>query len=114
MNEAVSGAGELAALGFLGAVCWAISTLAAGGGALTFLPTASWLIEPQLIPPLLAIASDAERAAVRQLFAMVTCRWSRGGAKGSRKGARCGRERDALLPWRGASEHGSRWSRGAR
>lgn len=59
MNEAVSEAGELAALGFLGAVCWAISTLAAGGGALTFLPTASWLIEPQLIPPLLAIASLA-------------------------------------------------------
>ena len=59
MNGAVSQAGELVALGLLGALCWAISTLAAGGGALTFLPTASWLIEPQLIPPILAIASLA-------------------------------------------------------
>jgi len=55
----MTGGLELLGLGVLGAVCWMISTLAAGGGALTFLPTASWLIEPKLIPPILAIASLA-------------------------------------------------------
>lgn len=50
---------DLALLAALGAVCWMISTLAAGGGALTFLPAASWILEPRSIPPILAIASVA-------------------------------------------------------
>ena len=50
---------DLALLAGLGALCWMISTLAAGGGALTFLPAASWLLDPRSIPPILAIASVA-------------------------------------------------------
>ena len=50
---------ELLILALLGAVCWTISTLAAGGGALTFLPAASFFLDPREIPPILAIASVA-------------------------------------------------------
>lgn len=50
---------ELLILALLGAVCWTISTLAAGGGALTFLPAASLILDPRSIPPVLAIASVA-------------------------------------------------------
>ena len=37
---------ELLVLLALGAVCWTISTVAAGGGALTFLPAASFVVDP--------------------------------------------------------------------
>ncbi|MEM9177328.1 MAG: sulfite exporter TauE/SafE family protein [Myxococcota bacterium] len=50
---------ELAILATLGAVCWTISTLAAGGGALTFLPASSFVLSPREIPPILATASVA-------------------------------------------------------
>jgi len=50
---------ELLILFALGAVCWTISTIAAGGGALTFLPAASFTLDPREIPPILAIASVA-------------------------------------------------------
>lgn len=48
---------ELALLAFLGVVCWLVSTLGAGGGAILFLPAASFFVDPKLIPPLLAVAS---------------------------------------------------------
>ena len=50
---------ELFVLFVLGVVCWTISTVAAGGGALTFLPASSFLLDPRAIPPILAIASVA-------------------------------------------------------
>lgn len=50
---------ELVLLALLGVFCWTISTVAAGGGALTFLPAASLILDPRQIPPILAIASVA-------------------------------------------------------
>lgn len=50
---------ELAALALLAAFCWGLSTVAAGGGAIVFLPIAAWLVEPHLLPPIIAIASLA-------------------------------------------------------
>ena len=41
----------------MGVGAWALSTLAAGGGAITFLPIARWALPPEQVPLVIAIAS---------------------------------------------------------
>lgn len=46
-----------ASLLFLGLVCWWVSTIGAGGGAVLFLPIARLVIAPQDVPVVIAVAS---------------------------------------------------------
>ncbi|NNL85512.1 MAG: sulfite exporter TauE/SafE family protein [Myxococcales bacterium] len=48
---------SLAILLILGFLCWFLSSVAAGGGAILFLPTALWVLEPKQLPVVIAIAS---------------------------------------------------------
>lgn len=41
----------------LGFLCWFLSSIAAGGGAILFLPAARWVLEPKELPVVIAIAS---------------------------------------------------------
>ena len=46
-----------ASLVVLGLACWWVSTLGAGGGAILFLPISRFIIEPQHVPVVIAVAS---------------------------------------------------------